>query len=137
VLFVLQANANNDACLSEVDFVVLNNSKTLFHVSVFPFLIPIQRAASFTSGGILLKVRINFEQIMIVPINQSLNYSAPFFSHVLKYIKADSTHDSTSNLHAQFENACILVFVKCLPSFFSYCSLTFLYAISAYIFEKS
>lgn len=68
MLFLLQANANNDACLSEVDDVFLNNSKTLFHVSLVPFLIPLQRAASFTSGGILLKVRINFKQIMIVLI---------------------------------------------------------------------
>lgn len=86
VLFVLQANANSDACLSEVDNVFLNNSKTLFHVSVVPFLTPLQRAASFTSGGILLRknILINFEQIIIVPINQFINYSVPFFSHALK-----------------------------------------------------
>lgn len=71
MLFVLQANANSDACRSEVDDVFLNNSKTLFHVSVVPFLTPLQRAASFTSGGILLRenIGINFEQIMIVNIN--------------------------------------------------------------------
>jgi len=86
VLFVLQAYANSDACLSEVDDVFLNNSKTLFHVSAVPFLTPLQRAASFTSGGILLRenVRIHFEQIMIVLINQFVNYSVPFFSHSSK-----------------------------------------------------
>lgn len=86
MLFVLQANANSDACLSEVDDVFLNNVNTLFHVSVVPFLTPLHRAASFTSGGILLRenININFEQIMIVPINQFLNYSVPFCSHALK-----------------------------------------------------
>jgi len=83
---VLQANANSDASLSEVDDVFWNNSKTLFHVSVVPFLTPLQRAASFTSGGILLNenVGINLEQIIIIHINQFINYSVPFLSHALK-----------------------------------------------------
>jgi len=53
VLFLLQANAKSAACLSEVDEVFKNNLKTIFHVSLVPFLTPTQRAASFTSGGIL------------------------------------------------------------------------------------
>lgn len=51
--FVLQVNANNVACLSEVDDVFKNNLKTLFQESSVPFLTPKQRAASFISGGIL------------------------------------------------------------------------------------
>lgn len=58
VLFVLQANANSAACLSEADNVFENKSKTLFHVSSFPFLTPTHRVASFTSGGILLEINI-------------------------------------------------------------------------------
>jgi len=53
VLFLLHANANRAACLSEVDFVSKNKLKTPFHVSSVPFAIATQRAASFTSGGIL------------------------------------------------------------------------------------
>lgn len=53
MLFVLQANANSAACLSEADDVFKNKSNTLFHVSSVPFLTPTHKAASFTSGGIL------------------------------------------------------------------------------------
>lgn len=66
--FVLQANANNAACLSEVEFVSTNNLKILFHVSSSPFFTPIHRVASLFSGGILLKLstyQLVFEQIVI------------------------------------------------------------------------
>lgn len=58
MVLVLQPNANSAACLSEVDNVFLYNSKTIFHVSSVPFLTPKQSADSFSSGGILLKIKI-------------------------------------------------------------------------------
>lgn len=74
VLLVLQASANSAACFSEVDSVFLYNSKTTFHVSSVPFLTPKQSAASFSSGGILLKIKqflrscyyyvINFKKLL-------------------------------------------------------------------------
>lgn len=67
VLSVLQANANNAACLSEVDEVLKNSLKTLFHVSSVPFLTPMHNTGFFTSGGILkYEVRKNnAKQIML------------------------------------------------------------------------
>lgn len=53
VVFVLQANANNAACLSDVDEVLKNSLKTLSHVSSVPFLTPTHNTDFFTSGGIL------------------------------------------------------------------------------------